>query len=264
MLAFCIQWLAFNWRTIVFYVFTSFFSLLGMPYFLLRPCNPINCSHWTRILRLSTYLVGIEWEVRGLEVLGQRRGCVAVANHQSSFDILGMFWFWRWSHLIAAVAKKEIFYAWPFGLAAWLAGVVFIDRINSDKARGQLAHAAKLMAEHDVKLWLFPEGTRNKRRRCLMPFKKGAFHVAVACQAPIMPVVYSPYYFINPHNNFHTGGKVIVTALPYVETKGLTMADVDDLMTKVRSEMEKVYQQVSEELKAELPPNYPGLVGFED
>jgi hypothetical protein len=43
-LLFCKDWLAFYWRTIVFYVFTSFFSLLGIPYFLLRPCNPINCT----------------------------------------------------------------------------------------------------------------------------------------------------------------------------------------------------------------------------
>jgi lysophosphatidate acyltransferase len=156
------------------------------------------------VLRLASYLVGIRWEVRGLDTLGQRRGCVAVANHQSSFDILGMFWLWPWSHRIAAVAKKEILYTGPFGVAAWLAGVVFIDRLNSDKARGQLEHAAQLMSKENVKLWLFPEGTRNKRRG-IMPFKKGAFHVAIACQAPIMPVVYSPYY-INPHNKFHTGG----------------------------------------------------------
>ncbi|XP_065346295.1 1-acyl-sn-glycerol-3-phosphate acyltransferase beta-like [Cloeon dipterum] len=262
-LALARRWIAFNWRAILFYIYTSFFSLLGIPYFLLRPCDSVNCTHWTQILRLCSYLVGIKWEVRGMKIMSQRRGCVVVANHQSSFDVLGMFWFWPWSYRIAAVAKKEIFYAWPFGLAAWLAGVVFIDRINSERARGQLAHAARLMAKDNVKLWLFPEGTRNKRR-CLMPFKKGAFHVAIACQAPIMPVVYSPYYFINPHNKYHTGGKVVITVLPYIETKGLTLDDVEDLMNRVKSEMEKVYFKVAEELKAELPPDHPGLVGFED
>ena len=56
------------------------------------------------------------------------------------------------------------------------------------------------------KLWFFPEGTRNGNRS-LLPFKKGAFHVAIICQAPIMPVVYSPYYFVNPHNKFFGSGK---------------------------------------------------------
>jgi hypothetical protein len=48
-----------------------------------------------------------------------------------------------------------------------------------------------------TKLWMFPEGTRNSSRTSLLPFKKGAFRVAITCQAPILPVVYSPYYFID-------------------------------------------------------------------
>jgi len=38
------EWLAFNWRLIFFYLTTSVLCLLGIPYFLLRPCNPINCT----------------------------------------------------------------------------------------------------------------------------------------------------------------------------------------------------------------------------
>jgi lysophosphatidate acyltransferase len=159
-------------------------------------------------LRLCTYPLGIKWEVRGLDILAQKRGGVMVANHQSSFDILGMFWFWPWSHSIAAVAKKEVLCVWPFGPCAWLAGVVFIDRFNPEKSHGQLDRASKMMAKDNIKLWMFPEGTRN-RNRCFLPFKKGAFHVAITCQAPIVPVVFSPYYFINHHNRFHSGGKCI-------------------------------------------------------
>jgi hypothetical protein len=48
-----------------------------------------------------------------------------------------------------------------------------------------------------TKLWMFPEGTRNSSRTSLLPFKKGAFRVAITCQVPILPVVYSPYYFID-------------------------------------------------------------------
>lgn len=49
-----------------------------------------------------------------------------------------------------------------------------------------------------TKLWLFPEGTRNKEFTKLKPFKKGAFKIAVNAQVPIIPVVFSPYYFLNP------------------------------------------------------------------
>jgi lysophosphatidate acyltransferase len=162
--------------------------------------------------------------VRGTEILSQKRACVVVANHQSSFDSLGMFWICDWMKRCSAVAKKEIFYVWPFGLALWLSGTIFINRLNTKQAKQQLHKAAEYalfsieikqsklflyrnMKKLGNKLWFFPEGTRN-RKRCLLPFKKGAFHVAIACQAPIMPVVYSPYYFINPHNKFFDTGKL--------------------------------------------------------
>lgn len=41
------------------------------------------------------------------------------------------------------VAKKEIMYVFPFGFAAWLCGLIYIDRMNSDKARGALQEAAE-------------------------------------------------------------------------------------------------------------------------
>ena len=48
------------------------------------------------------------------------------------------------------IAKKEIFYAWPFGLAAWLCGLIFIDRINSEKARTAINSATKDIRDKKV------------------------------------------------------------------------------------------------------------------
>ena len=61
---------------------------------------------------------------------------------------------------------------------------------------------------------MFPEGTRNPSRKALLPFKKGAFRVAIACQAPILPVVFSPYYFINDKKKFFGQGKNILIYCP--------------------------------------------------
>lgn len=60
-----------------------------------------------------------------------------------------------------------------------------------------------------TKIWLFPEGTRNKDFTELLPFKKGAFNIAVAAQVPIIPVVFSPYYFINRKKYIFDKGKFI-------------------------------------------------------
>ena len=43
---------------------------------------------------------------------------------------------------------------------------------------------------------MFPEGKRHAGTT-LLPFKKGGFHLAIASQVPIQPVVVSKYYFLN-------------------------------------------------------------------
>ncbi|XP_065346294.1 1-acyl-sn-glycerol-3-phosphate acyltransferase alpha-like [Cloeon dipterum] len=263
-LVLALRFAPYNTKFTLYYFIISFLATFCIPFFaVFNPCDPINCYRSSFVLRLVSHIFGIKWEVRGKELLSQTRACVAVANHQNSFDVLGMFWIWKWMKNCSSVAKKEIFYAWPFGLALWLSGCIFIDRLNSKQAQKQLKEAARRMDKDGVKLWVFPEGTRNKSRS-LMPFKKGAFHVAIACQAPIMPVVFSPYYFINHNNGFFGTGKVIITVLPYIETKGLTLDDIGELQNKVWKQMNEVYTNVSTELRDSLPPKYPGLVGFDE
>ena len=61
-----------------------------------------------------------------------------------------MFDIWPVMDKCTVVAKKEIFYAWPFGLAAWLCGLIFIDRMNSEKARTVINTATDNIKEKKV------------------------------------------------------------------------------------------------------------------
>lgn len=54
-----------------------------------------------------------------------------------------------------------------------------------------------------ARVLMFPEGTRNNTGK-LLPFKKGAFHLAVASGSPIQPVVVSRYTFLG-ENYFDDG-----------------------------------------------------------
>lgn len=47
-----------------------------------------------------------------------------------------------------------------------------------------------------TKLWVFPEGARFNKGT-IQPFKKGAFYLAIDAQIPILPVVFSQYYFLD-------------------------------------------------------------------
>ena len=158
------------------------------------------------------------------------------------------------------VAKREIFFVWPFGLAAWLAGLIFIDRVKGEKARQVLNTVNTKIKQQNIKLWVFPEGTRRNTGE-LHSFKKGAFHLAIDEQIPIMPVVFSSYCtFLNDKKKILNAGNVIITALQPIPTKGLTKKDMPELMEKVHATMLEAYKQAS----AEVLRNYQATKQLRD
>merc|ERR1711874_376304 len=72
-----------------------------------------------------------------------------------------------------------------------------------------------------VKLWVFPEGTRNSDKKVsLLPFKKGAFHVAQSCGLPILPIVFSKHSFLDDHGGVFEVGEGIISVLPLISSNG--------------------------------------------
>lgn len=56
------------------------------------------------------------------------------------------------------VAKRELLYVWPFGVCAWLCGLIFIDRYAAEKAKDTMNKAMEKLKKSRIKLWVFPEG----------------------------------------------------------------------------------------------------------
>lgn len=163
-----------------------------------------------------------------------------------------MFDIWPVMNKCTVVAKRELFYAWPFGLAAWLCGLVFIDRMQTDKARSQLCAAAEVIKSKKIKLWVFPEGTRRNTGE-IHPFRKGAFHVAIDAQLPILPVVYSSYStFLDDENKRLNSGRVIISTLPPIPTIGMTKSDINTLMERTYDAMSGEYHRITNEIHEEV------------
>lgn len=200
------------------------------------------------------YILGIEMEVRGKKHLDIIDGpYIITCNHQSSLDFMGMMEIWP--DRCTSLAKKELRYAGVFGVAAWLCGTVFIDRLNHEKALKTMVDTANTIKEKNIRLYTFPEGTRNRDGH-MLPFKKGVFHLAVQSQVPIIPVIFSSFQqFYNKSDKRLETGKVIISILPPIYTKGLKSTDVTDLCNKVRNQMEDVYYQTSLEVTPSLNAN---------
>ncbi|NXW58360.1 PLCA acyltransferase, partial [Eurystomus gularis] len=200
-----------------------------------------------KYLRMSflplKYIFGVKIVVKGKEILRSKKPFVLVLNHQTSLDVMEIMEILP--NRCVAVAKKEILYMGTFGLACWLSGVIFIDRKNRKESITTLTEVADSLHKENFSVLVFPEGTRN-HDGSMLPFKRGAFHLAVRAQVPIIPVVISSYSnFYNKKEKRFTPGKSIIQVLPGVETLGLSPSDVPKLTEQVRDSMLTTYQRIS-------------------
>jgi len=132
-----------------------------------------------------------------------------------------------------------------------MSGAIFVDRGNSAKAHKSLEAAAEEMKREGISLMMYPEGTRhNEEVPTLLPFKKGAFHLAVQAGLPITPVVCENYWRYYHKGVFGTG-IIKVRVLPPIPTSGLTVADVTDLSTRVREKMLVALRDISVKVEGE-------------
>jgi lysophosphatidate acyltransferase len=65
---------------------------------------------------------------------------------------------WHRIGKVTVIAKRGLLYAGTFGLAAWLCGLVFIDKKARDESKGVINKAFERLKEQKIKLWMFPEG----------------------------------------------------------------------------------------------------------
>lgn len=230
----------------LFIVLSLIFATAPMPLMLLRPFDPKNALIPAALLRLSARMMGIRWTVRGLENVDNSRGAVVLLNHQTGLDLYVLAVLWPLMSRCTVVSKRSLQYLAPFGTAAWLWGTVFIDR-GAQSARDALNKQSKAVKDDKRKLLLFPEGTRNGGDR-LLPFRKGAFHVAVDAAAPIQPVVISKYHFVDGKRHRFGSGELIITILPQIETDNMQKEDIPALVEKTQINMQEIYSRTSAEV----------------
>lgn len=57
------------------------------------------------------------------------------------------------------IARMLLFFAIPFGPAAWLAGLIFINKDSPDRGIKKMNDAVGYLKKEKIKLWMYPEGS---------------------------------------------------------------------------------------------------------
>jgi 1-acyl-sn-glycerol-3-phosphate acyltransferase len=159
-----------------------------------------------------------------------RRPFVVVSNHESFADILlisHLPWEMKW------LSKAELFRIPIMGWMMWVAGDIPVKRGFGPSAAEAIERCRRVLSQR-VSVMIFPEGTRSRTAE-LLPFKDGAFRLAIEAGVPILPLAVSGTRNALPKHDWRFGRSVAeVQVLEPVETTGLTLADVPALKARVR------------------------------
>ncbi|XP_063727610.1 1-acyl-sn-glycerol-3-phosphate acyltransferase alpha-like [Symsagittifera roscoffensis] len=215
---------------------------------LIRPRNPDNCAGAVWMLRSCRLF--LQWpfkvEVRGRENIPSDHSFILMPNHQSLFD--SYFLSYVWPKRCVPMMKKSLLYMTGiFGITSWLNGSVFIDRQDRASSISTCNKCVEMVTDKKIRIVVFPEGTRNMKGSHLLPFKKGAFHMAKQCGGiKLMPVVVSTLQPRLKDGSFRlVPGKVIVSVLPAIETTDKSVDElVKDSYYKMDSEFEKLNKEI--------------------
>src|SRR3954468_3223599 len=159
-----------------------------------------------------------------------RRPFVMVSNHESFADILlisHLPWEMKW------LSKAELFRIPVMGWMMWLAGDIPVMRGFGPSALEAMERCREVLRQR-VSVMIFPEGTRSRTAE-LLPFKDGAFRLAVEAGVPILPLALSGTGTALPKHGWRFGRSAAhLRVLEPVDTAGLTLADVPALKARVR------------------------------
>lgn len=174
---------------------------------------------------------GVDVRVDGEENLWSHRPAVFIFNHRNNFDALIMGKLLRTN--FTGVAKKELERHPIMGPAGRLMKVAFIDRGDAKKAVESMKPIMEL-AKEGISIVIAPEGTRAKTRE-LLPFKKGAFRIAMTAGIPIVPVIIRNADDIGSRDAFFMrSGTVEVTVLPAISVADWSLDDLEERIDAVR------------------------------
>lgn len=182
---------------------------------------------------------GATVKVTGGENLDNERTYVFVSNHRSYLDTATLFF--GAGRKMGLVAKKELLKVPVFGQGLNFVNIIAIDRSNPERALASMAKARDVMAD-GYSFGVFAEGTRAMPGE-LLPFKKGAFHLALQTGSPIVPVaIKNTDWMMGKRTGVAYAGEIEMVLLPPVETDGI---DPDGGIMPL---LEKVRNSIAEEL----------------
>jgi 1-acyl-sn-glycerol-3-phosphate acyltransferase len=230
----------------LFFIYTLMSAAIIIVYGMFNSASPV----FDRIVKQWAFfflkIPPVKYEIDGLERIDPSKRYVIASNHLSQFDIPLLF------HVLPVqgrfLSKKEVFDIPLVGRAMRTIGIIEINRAAGGSSRQAINEGVQIAADRGYSLIIFPEGTRSTNGG-LLPFKKGAFRIAIDTGLPIVPIVIEGTDRINsPGSKIFRPGRARIVIGDPIETVDMTNRDnLNNLARSVEASMNETYQEMRSE-----------------
>lgn len=157
------------------------------------------------ILNWLQFCCGVRYEIKGIENIPDEP-VVILANHQSTWET---FLLYMLVFPVSPILKRELMRIPLWGWALRLQNPIAIDRSNPRQALKSLLTQAVDRIKSGNSIIVFPEGTRS-RAGTVNRFSRGGAKIAVAADAPVVPIAHNAGYCWPPHEFVKRPGVITV------------------------------------------------------
>ncbi|MBQ1276119.1 MAG: 1-acyl-sn-glycerol-3-phosphate acyltransferase [Flavobacteriales bacterium] len=219
-----------TWAALMAFLVTL---ILSIP-LLISVSTPRFYGFFSVLARIWSFMIlllsGFIFSIKGGKNIDYSRQYMIVSNHSSAADI--MLSYLSVPLQFVFVGKAELAKIPVFG-AIYKGSNILVDRRSLDSRRSILPKAKAEIAR-GRSIFIYPEGTTKHHTRRLMPFKDGAFVLAIDCGIPILPVTFLDNVELFPSDELkgHPGLLRAVIDKP-IETKGMSIEDKERLKEEV-------------------------------
>ncbi|HEX5110858.1 MAG TPA: lysophospholipid acyltransferase family protein [Vicinamibacterales bacterium] len=210
-------------------------SIAILPVALFTVCRArrLYAAYTARVARMLLWFWGVRVHVHG-SFPPPARQVVYVSNHSSTLDlfVLTALGLPNTRFFLSGFLQKFV----PLAILARLMGTFFtVPQSRTDERRRIFRRACHVLERSRESVYLSPEGGRITSGE-IGPFNKGAFHLATALAAPIVPLYFVIPVAIDPGVGYRVRpGDVHVFIKPTIETSGWQLEEVAANAARVRA-----------------------------
>ncbi len=220
---------------LVIYITTCY---VGLKLYGKKAEKPLLVFGYHRLVKSISSILCIRYQIKGQEKFQKNKAYVLVSNHRSMLDIFANQYASPIPFKFLSKIENEKIPLFGYIIRKLC---IPINRKSKESRQESMALMKNCLLEDGLSVLLYPEGTRNRTQEPLQAFYDGAFRLAIETETPIMvQTLLNTKAIVDPQKGWKLfTGKIECFWDEPIETKGMSLGDIERLKSKVKEIMLK-------------------------